>query len=294
MTGLDTHEDLVPLRTDFDRSWRGYDTRQVREYVARVELDLRLVISDRNAAAASAEDLARQLEELRCENDRLREKVDRVSRSPIEADGLSERLLRMVELAEDEAAEITERARAAAERSWAAAEHSAQRLRERHERLVAEVDARRREAAAEHEDLMRRTRAQVEEMTSEAARRRHKLDEQATRRRQGVEQDFEEAMTVRRTNAMQAIAEQERQAKAKAEKTVAEANENATRLLNEAQCKVDALDALRRRTADQLHTTQKLLADATPMLQDDPSPQEDSAPRMEIVPEPRKEPAKAG
>jgi len=77
MSGVDTREDLVPLRTDFDRSWRGYDTRQVREYVQRVEADLRLLSSDRDAAAVSVEGLAQQLEALRCENDRLRAKIDR-------------------------------------------------------------------------------------------------------------------------------------------------------------------------------------------------------------------------
>ena len=340
MSGVDTREDLVPLRTDFDRSWRGYDTRQVRVYVQRVEADLRLVISDRDAAAVNAEDLAKQLEELRCENDRLRAKVDRVSREPIEADGLSERLLRMVELAEDEATEITERARVAAERSWAAAEHVAQRLRERHEQLVAEVDVRRKQAAAEHDELMRRAREEAELLTSQAAQSRRKLDEQAARRRARVERDFEEAMNVRRGNALHVVAEQERESREQAERLVSdaraksagmiaeatersermvadataeadrlvreataesarlveeataksaelvgEATAEAARLVAEAQGKVDVLEELRKRMSGQLHATQKLLAEAAPLLLDASLHQ-----GTDIVPGPRAEP----
>lgn len=268
MVAVDSREDLVPLPTDFDRAWRGYDTRQVHEYVASVEADMRLLIADRDAAAANAEDLARQLEELRTQNDRLREKVDRVARTPIEPDGLSERLLRMVELAEDEAAEITERARASAERSWTAAEKASQRLRERHERLVTELDTRRREMAAEHEQLMARTRADVEALTKQAGENRRKLEEQATRRRQQVENDFAEAMAVRRANALQAIAEQEKKAKEQAEQLVAEATERSRSMIEDAQGKVDVLRDLRQRMAEQLSTTHRLLAEATPMLEE--------------------------
>src|SRR6187399_1105019 len=229
MVQVDAREDLVPLRTDFDRAWRGYDMRQVREYVLSVEADLRLVISDRDAAAANIEDLARQLEELRSENDRLREKLDRVARTPIEPDGLSERLLRMVELAEDEAAEITERARASAERSWVAAEKAGRRLRERHERLVGELDARRKEMATEHEEMMARTRVEVDLMTKQAAQSRRKLEEQSTRRRAQIENDFAEAMARRRTTVLESMAEQERTAKAEAQRVVGEATAKAAK-----------------------------------------------------------------
>jgi cell division septum initiation protein DivIVA len=268
MVAVDVREDLVPLRTDFDRTWRGYDTRQVREYVLGVETELRLLISDRDAAAANAEDLARQLEELRTENDRLREKVDRVARTPIEPDGLSERLLRMVELAEEESAEITERARASAERSWAAAEKAGRRLRERHEKLVAELDARRREMAEEHDQLMARTRAEVETMNRQAAESRRKLEEQAARRRKQIESDFAQAMAARRANAMQTIAERERDAKEQARCQVADAAAKAADMLERAQGKVDVLEDLRSRTTKGLQTTLKLLADATPLLQE--------------------------
>ena len=73
MVAVDAREDLVPLRTDFDRSWRGYDTRQVREYVLSVEADLRLVrarfdvlttLRQRFYTALAAQRLVQVLEEL--------------------------------------------------------------------------------------------------------------------------------------------------------------------------------------------------------------------------------------
>jgi colicin import membrane protein len=266
MVAVEAREDLVPIRTDFDRAWRGYDTRQVREYVLGIEAELRLLISDRDSAAANAEDLARQLEEQRSENDRLREKVDRIARTPIEPDGLSERLLRMVELAEDEAAEITERARAAAERSWAEADKAGRRLRERHERIVAELDERRRELAAEHDKLMARTRAEVDIMAKHAAQNRRKQEEQAARRREQIENDFAQVMAARRSKALQQIAEREREAKQEAQRLVAEATATAQQLVDVAQAKADVLDELRRRTAEALQATHKLLAEAAPLL----------------------------
>ncbi|GAA4419411.1 hypothetical protein GCM10023148_18620 [Actinokineospora soli] len=115
MTSLDTPDDLVPLRTDFDPAFRGYDRDQVRRFVAEVEADLRLLAADRDGAVARAESIARELEAARAENRELRERCDRISRTPIDADALTERLRRMVELARADADEIVARARAAAE-----------------------------------------------------------------------------------------------------------------------------------------------------------------------------------
>ena len=176
MTAVDARPDLVPLRTDFDVVWRGYDPGQVRHYVENVEADLRLLAVDRDAAAARADDVARELERARAEVRALRDRLDRLCRTPIDPAALTERLRRLVDLAHEEAAEITERARAAAEQHWTTAEQAAARLRERSERLVADLDARRRELEAEHGAVMRRAHERIAETTREAERRRLSLD----------------------------------------------------------------------------------------------------------------------
>ncbi|MEV6717610.1 metallopeptidase [Lentzea sp. NPDC051208] len=236
--------ELLPLRTDFDLRRRGYDRDQVQDYVRGAEEELRLVTADRDAALAHAESLARQLEEARTHNAELRARVDRICRTPIEPDVLTERLRRMVDLAHGEAEEITTRARAAAEQHWANAERAAERLRQRAEQLVADLDRRRAEMETEHRELMDRAHRQVEATTRQAERRRRELDEQAARLRQQVEADFEQAMALRRAEAMRVLAEQQQRA----------------------QARIDALRGQRDRIAGDLRAAQALLADTELLL----------------------------
>ncbi|WP_460431692.1 DivIVA domain-containing protein [Amycolatopsis echigonensis] len=266
MTVSDTTNELVPLRTDFDRVWHGYDRDQVQFYVNAVEADMRLLATDRDAAAARAEDLARQLEAARSQIRALNERVDRISRSPIEADALTERLRRMVELAHAEADEITARARAAAEQSWDTARQAAERLRCHHERLVAEVDARRAQMEAEHRELMSRAHQQVEAMTRHAEQRRRDLDEQAAQLRNQVEADFQIAMRARREEARRELADQRAAAHREAQRLIDEATAHAAQIVADAQRRVDDLENRRTQLAAALRTTQQLLADAEPLL----------------------------
>ncbi len=272
MSAVDLRENLLPLRTDFDLCWRGYDRHQVQHYVHGVEDELRLLSADRDAALARAEALARQLEAARGENSELRARVDRVCRAPIDPDGLTERLRRRVELAHDEAAEITTRARASAEQHWTDAERAADRLRHRAEHLVAELDRRRADMETEHRELMDRAHEQVEALTRQAERRRRELDEQAEQVRRQVAADFEQAMALRRAEATRAVAEQQRSAQARADRLVREATEHAHRIVAEAEQRVDVLRRHRAHLAEELRAAQAILAEAEPLLR--PLPEE--------------------
>ncbi|WP_053720721.1 hypothetical protein [Saccharothrix sp. NRRL B-16348] len=258
--------DLVPLRADFDVAWRGYDRSQVRRYVEGVEAELRVLAVDRDAAEARADDLARQLETARAEIRVLREHVDRISRTPIEPDALTARLRRMAELAHEEAAEITARAQAVAENHWATAERAAARVRERSERLVAELDAQRRKAEAEHRTLMREAGDRILATAREAEQRRRELDERAAAIREEVQVDFELAMSARRAESMAAMAAQEAAARARADQLVRAAEDHARRIVTEARQRVDELRARRDRIAAGLRGARELLAEADPLL----------------------------
>ena len=272
MTTVDDRE-LVPLRTGFDVVFRGYRRDQVERFVRETEAETSLLAADRDAAVARAEELAPQLEEQRSDNDRLRAKFDRVCQTPIDPDAMTERLRRMLELARDEAAEIMARAQAAAEDTWASAEQAGARLRERYERLIAELDARRQEMEAEHREVISRTRAEVAEMTSVAEQRRRLLDGQAADRRQQVESDFEIAMAARRTETMRVLAQRRAAAEAEATRLVEEAGEYADRTRAEARREVDALRDVRDRVSAQLDGTSRLLAEAMPRLRPVPGEQ---------------------
>jgi colicin import membrane protein len=259
-------DELVPLHTDFDLVWRGCDREQVQQYVERVETELRLLTVDRDAAVRRADVLAEQLAAARAEVRELTERLDRLCRTPVEPDALTDRLRRMVELAHAEAEEITSRARSVAEHERVTARQSADRLRRRAEYLVAELDQRRAELAAEHRDLMARAHERVEALTREAERRRRELDDQAALMRAQIQSDFELATAARRTEAARELAEERAAAHAEAERIVQAARERAAGMVADAQRAVDRLCAQRDRVAAGLRAAQRTLAQAGPLL----------------------------
>lgn len=275
MTAIDSRGDVVPLPADFDREWRGFSRAQVNSYVDSVEAELRLVAADRDAAVSRAEQLVRRLDDLRAENEQLQQRIDRICRTPIEPDGLQDRMRRMVELAREEAAEIIGRAKAVAEDSWVSAEQAATRLRERYDRLTDELDSYRRHAEAERHELLRRTEAQVEAMRRRTEQRSRDLDEQAANRRRQIEQDFELAMIERRNEATRVVDQRKSAAAAEADRLVREARRRADRLVGEAREQVEILAAVRDRSIRQLSAARELLDGAEAMLSSEPqeSPQ---------------------
>jgi colicin import membrane protein len=97
--------------------WRGYSRKQVDQRLGGLRAELRELAADREAVVSQVEQLAKLLEEARTENRELRLRVDRISRSPIELDGLANRLVRMVELAKEESADLSARSRGADQKS---------------------------------------------------------------------------------------------------------------------------------------------------------------------------------
>ncbi|UVS80365.1 cellulose-binding protein [Actinokineospora sp. UTMC 2448] len=281
MTAVDTRSELVPLRTDFDLVWRGCDPGQVRRYVEETEVELRLLAADRDAAAARADDLARLLDQARAEVRDLRARVDRLSRTPVDPATLPERLRRMVDLAHEQAAEITGRAQSAAEQHWAAAEQAAARARERTERLLADLETRRRDLESEHRALLRQAHDRIATMTRAAEHRRRDLDERAAALREQVQSDFETAMAARRAEAMATLSKEETAARERASRIVADATAEAERRITAARRQVDELRAHRARIAESIQAAHRLLAAAVPLLHDDP-PAADGEPSPSI------------
>jgi hypothetical protein len=93
-----------------------------------------------------------------------------------------------------------------------------------------------------------------------------------------VEEDFDIAMSSRRTVAMRALAEQEATSKAEAERRVAsateeanrrlrEATEKSTRMVAEAEAEVGRLRSVRARISMQLRQVRSVLAEATDAIE---------------------------
>ena len=144
--GHNEDRELVPLKSDFDVVWRGYRRSQVQFFIQQTETEVRILTEDRDSALSQVADLSNQLEETRAEIEGLRQQLDDLSRTPIDESALSDRLRRMVRLANDEAEEIVSSARATAEHEWTRAEEAAAELRGRYQSLVADADEWRRQA----------------------------------------------------------------------------------------------------------------------------------------------------
>ncbi len=198
-------EDLVPLRTGFDLSWRGYHREEVDDYVHDLEHDLRDLAADRDACTARAEHLAEALDRSRAEAAALRAELNRVCSTPFDADVLPFRLSVMVEVATAEAESVLERARAC----WTAAQEAAAKLRLHYDRLGEEGQRLRDEIEVEREAVLREARERARAVVAEAEARQRELDAEAERARERVEVDFKLAMDQRRAEALRALAEGE-------------------------------------------------------------------------------------
>ena len=105
-------QDRGSIQLPFQIARKGYDRDEVRNYFERFDAELRVTAADRDAAAAQARDLAKQLDDARDDIDDLRKDVDRLSVPPTTAEGMSDRISRMLRLASDEASEVRAKAEA--------------------------------------------------------------------------------------------------------------------------------------------------------------------------------------
>lgn len=184
-----TRDEAVPLPPPFEIVLRGFHRQQVIDHVTALKARVATIGTERDVALQRAGDLNDQVETLQREAaeatrqlDRLRQEasataaeLDRLQRSPLT--GATGRIQRMLQIAEDEAAELTaateqqttslrESARAEADRLLAEA-------RQRCERLEAESNARRQ--AVEAESAARHQRAE-EQAERDIARREAETD----------------------------------------------------------------------------------------------------------------------
>lgn len=264
--GQNENRELVPLKSDFDVVWYGFRRSQVKFYIEQTEAEMRMLSEDRDSAMSQVADLSAQLDQARAEVESLRQQLDEIARTPIEESALSDRLRRMVRLANDEAKEIVSSAQAAAEHEWARSEQSAAELRTRYENLVAEADQWRRQSEVQRNEALAQTREDIQRMTREAEQHRRRQDAEAEERRTQVETDFEISMAARRDEAMRVIAEREQASRNEAQRRVREATSEANRRLRRADEYAETMLRMRQEAAEQVRNAQRILAAAEPFL----------------------------
>jgi chromosome segregation ATPase len=265
------------MRSTFDVVRRGYDCTQVDYQLAQLRADLQIAVADRDAGAAQAAVLTQALEAARSEIDDLRAQIKRLAAPPTTIEGMSERVVRMLRSAQDEAAEITAQATKAAEAIRADVEREAGELRARYDQMLAEAQQRRATMEAEHERAIATARRQGEEIVAQAQQRAEQLEMDAAAHRRQVEEDFDITMSERRREAARKLAQEEMSSKTEAKRRVDEATDVARRLVTEADQtavarireatrQVEALRTLRRQIIGQLESVNVKLVDALRQL----------------------------
>jgi hypothetical protein len=292
-------QEVVPLHAGFDVVYRGFHRRQVIEHIDNLEDQLRYTSLDRAEAMAQSADLRKLLEMTRQDLEEARSRVERLEMSPSTTAGATERLHRMLLLAEDESAELRIRAdrevtslrrnaevevaelRERAEREIAQAraeiEEQARKAREAAARRTAELDQRevelerhsveqeallvRRSAqvTAECEALMEQAQLDADILLEETAEQCNKLEAESERRREVALEECELDLAIRREESDRQIAEQESVAKERSEFVVKVAGREAQRRIAEIQQHSEQLLELRRTVASQLSAARSAL-----------------------------------
>jgi len=213
-----TSGDWLPAQAPFDLVRRGYAPDQVTAHLERLEYDLRITTANRDATTQRLNELAAQLAAAQAEADSLRNQLDRTALEPVSMANLSDRMQRMIRLAEEEAGEIRARAEAYADKlrtqqEASLAETTAARAafdteRERTRKQLAEqVHGLLAEASAEAQETMTAAQAQAERIRQESTAEAEHTIAEANRI---AELTFAESTATTATLAAAAAAERER------------------------------------------------------------------------------------
>ncbi|WP_200171820.1 hypothetical protein [Tomitella cavernea] len=240
----------------FDVVRKGYDRDQVVEFLRRLDAELRLTATDRDAAAAQASDLAAQLDDARDEIDQLRSEIDRLSVPPTTAEGMSDRISRMLRLASDETAEMRARAEAEAAEIRSVAAQDADELQKRHEGRLRDLERRREALESEHEHTMELARTQAGRTLEAAEAERDRLDEEARVRRDRTYEDLQKH-----------IEETKRVAAAEADRRIKAATQEAGRRITRARADFETLRTMRSHALEQLMEVRTSLDDVAAVHQ---------------------------
>ncbi|MGI5221135.1 hypothetical protein [Nocardia sp. CA-290969] len=213
---------------------KGYAQDEVRNYFDRFDAELRVTATDRDAAAAQARNLASQLEDARDEIDELRKEVDRLSVPPTTAEGMSDRISRMLRLASDEASEVRALAQAEAAEMVSIAEQQAAEMRGKYESLLAETKEKREALEIEYEQTLANARTESSKIIEAAQAEAERLAKESEAKRKATQQDFEVTMAERRTKLTRAMEELEATSRAEAAQRIKDATDEANRLITSA------------------------------------------------------------
>ncbi len=255
-----TSGDWLPAQAPFDLVRRGYSPEQVTAHLERLEYDLRITTANRDATNQRLTELGAQLSTAQGEADALRAQLDRTALEPVSMTGLSDRMQRMIRLAEEEAGEIRARAQADSakqrtelEAALAAAADNRNAFDSERERtrkqLAEQVSALIAEATAEAEQTRQQSQAEATRLLTEATGQAERTAREA--------REFAERTTGEANRAAQAELGQARQEAARARQEAAAAAEAMTTQARQAADSTTAEAAAERERRDTASTERR-------------------------------------
>ncbi|HEY0450733.1 hypothetical protein [Actinophytocola sp.] len=255
-------DDLSAPDVSFTVARHGFDRAEVRQQVRALTERAQRAEADRSEVASQVAELQGELEIARREIAALSSRLDEVGRPADE-----ESAARLVDVAKSQASDITTRARAAADGTWAAAERASTELRDKYRKMLADLDEQHTEIRQTHKSILATARAQAEELTTGAERRRRELDAAAERDRIRIDREFSERMAHQRAALDRELTERRAACVAEVDAKLQAADVEAQRRVDSVTAQVKQLTEVRTQLSERLRGTQELLERSAALLE---------------------------
>ncbi|WP_298180676.1 DivIVA domain-containing protein [Saccharomonospora sp.] len=227
----------------FATAFRGYEQVQVDEHVKKLTAELASATRHRDEATASVAELTKALSYAQKELADTKTALARMVEDPAGPAAMTERVKTMMQLAEEEIAELKAKA----------------------EREAADM----RDAADAYAEKTRaKAQAEAEKLAADAAKERDRLDEEARQRRENQREAVEKELAAQRERTENETAELQRVTKKKTDAMIAEAE---SRFAEARTLRKEAYE-FRAAVFDGLTASQSVLQQAIERLGVDPTP----------------------
>lgn len=237
----------------------GFDRTEVRHRMTELTTAVERAASERDEAVERVAELQGELEIARREIAALNERLD------VQSD--EESATRILAVAKSQAAEVTSRARVAAEQTWAAAEHASAAMRDRYRVLLAALDDQHAELTRTHKSMMASAKSQVEQLTTEAERRREAIDKEAEQDRVRIDREFSETMAAKRDALRKEIEDTKVATDREVSERLTAADTEARRRVDSVSDQVHRLTTVRDQLTERLRDTKELLDLSSTLLE---------------------------
>lgn len=180
---------------------RGYNQRQVDERLAELTKELREAARSRDEAVATSADLSKALSYAQKELAETKAALARMSSSPSGAGAMAERVRMMMQLAEEEIADLRSAAEADAASTREEADKYAHETRRTADKLAKEAEEERARLLAEAKD-------EIEKLNAAAGAKRVELAAAAERARKEADEKAEAEAAAKRAEADRVASEE--------------------------------------------------------------------------------------